>query len=202
MISISSFKPFEKCAPEIIANQISANISWRNSFDKIFYFNRSENQLSGIFLIQEGRPAIKSMALFASKLSGWSCIVNADIQVSEKIKQAEIKLNEKNAKCAISRRFQIPENKIMDGGLDFFAATPKVWGAVSKAIDEKFCLGRIVWDTWMLNFFVTEFNDSCYDITATRCIFHPKHGDRQDQNFDYPKNDPYLLKSRWPILKI
>ncbi len=87
----------------------------------------------------------------------------------------------------------------MDLGLDFFAATPTVWKAAAEKIPAEFTLGRIAWDNWMLNFFMSEFGNYCFDITPSRVVFHPQHEDREDQNWDFPKKDPYIVRNNWPF---
>lgn len=216
MILVSSARPFDICTPSIIKNQIAANRSWLPIFDKIFYFNRREQKLSDnkvAFLIYDTKPTIKAMAKFASQLDGWSCIINADIQVGLRFNQVESALKKKDALCAVSRRYEIADEQkkkvdkfskaaIRDGSLDFFAAIPDVWKHVADKINDQLTIGKSVWDTWLLNFFVGEFKLDCYDISPSKCVFHVKHQSNREKFFNYPKDDPFLQKSRWPLQSI
>lgn len=215
MIIISSFRPYEGCPPAIWEQQTAANRSWVRIFDQIIYFNDAEPRMAAsnkvMFLPTTGKPSIKKIVKFASGLNDWSAIVNADIVIPSNFRRVEDALRGRPAACAISRRYTLtPDGDTTaaqlapgDNGLDFFAATPAVWKLAAEKIPDGFCLGRIVWDTWMLNFFMGEFGNHCYDVTPARVVFHPQHEDRTDQNWDFPKTDPYLTKHGfWPFHSI
>jgi len=211
MILISSFRPFDGCPPVIWQQQEAANRSWVRLFDKIFYFNHSDPRLGSAktaFFPCDGKPSIKTLATFAGYLADWSCIVNADIIIPQNFRRVEEALRTRPAGCAVSRRYTLPADgdqvgaRLTDLGLDFFAATPTIWKAVAEKIPESFTLGRIAWDNWMVNFFMAEFGNHCYDITPARVVFHPMHEDRTDQNWDFPKGDPYMMKNNWPFHSI
>jgi hypothetical protein len=211
MIIVSSFRPFEGCPPGIWNHQVAANRSWVRLFHRIFYFNQADPRMRDPrvgFLPTNGKPSIKKMAAFCGGLNDWSAIVNADIVIPQNFRRAEDALRSRPAACAVSRRYTLPPGgdtstaRLLDLGLDFFAATPKVWKAAAEKIPEGFCLGRISWDNWILNFFMAEFGNYCYDLTPARVVFHPQHEGREDQNWDFPKDDPYILKSNWPFHSI
>ena len=214
MIIISSFRPYEGCPPAIWEQQVAANRSWVKIFDKIIYFNAAEPRMAGgdkvMFLPTTGKPSIKKIATFAGGLNDWTAIVNADIVIPSNFRRVEDALRGRPAACAISRRYTLPADgetagaqlAAGDNGLDFFAATPRVWKLAGEKIPDGFTLGRIVWDNWMLNFFMAEFGNYCYDVTPSRVVFHPQHEYRVDQNWDFPKTDPYLNKNHWPFHSI
>ena len=211
MIFVSSFRPFKNCPPEIWDQQVTANRSWVQVVPQVFYFNEREPRMADAkvaFLPTQGKPSIKQMAAFCAGLNDWSAIINADIYVPQSFRRAEDALRGRQSGCAISRRYTLDSSgdpstgALRDNGLDFFAATPSVWKLAAEKIDPGFTLGRIVWDNWMLNFFMAEFGNYCYDLTPARVIFHPTHQDRVDQNWDVPKADPYLQKNNWPFHSI
>lgn len=208
MVVASSFRPFSECTPEIAANQIRAKISWDKYADRVFYFNDPEPSLSGnntTYIPCEGKPDIKSMAMLLSNQPTWGCIVNADIVLGPSIRRVMDTLSWCHADCVVSKRYTIPFDGDLtrgiqeknDNGVDFFLARPSVWKKAAESVPKEFHLGRIVWDSWMVCFFVKSYFWSCYDITPAKAIFHPKHGGRCDQNFNVP-DDPYLKKSLWP----
>ena len=211
MIIVSSFRPFDECSNDVWLNQEAANRSWERLFERIFYFNRSDSRMKSAktaFLPTTGKPAIKKMAAFCGGLNDWSALVNADIVIPQNFRRVESALRSRAAGCAISRRYTLPAEgdtssaRLTDLGLDFFAATPAIWRAAAEKIPPEFCLGRITWDNWMVNFFMAEFGPYCYDLTPSRVVFHPMHEDRSDQNWDFPTDDPYLLKNNWPVHSI
>ena len=211
MIAVSSFRPFDGCPENIWQQQIAANRSWTSLFQRIFYFNQRDQRMTSAktaFLPTNGKPAIKTMAAFCAGLNDWSCIVNADIVIPSNFRRVEEQLRGQPAGCAVSRRYTLPPDgdtasaRLTDLGLDFFAATPVVWKAVAEEIPAGFRLGRIVWDNWLVNFFMAKFGNHCYDLTPSRVVFHPLHENREDQTWDFPKDDPYLLKNNWPFHSI
>ena len=211
MIIVSSFRPHVGCPANIWQQQEAANRSWTRLFDKIIYFNVSDPRMASdktLFLPTEGKPSIQKIARFCGGLAGWSCLVNADIFIPQKFRQVENALLAKGGGCAVSRRFTLPADgdtataRLTDLGLDFFTATGPVWQAVAEKIPPEFCMGRIAWDNWLLNFFMAEYGNDCYDLTNSRVVFHPMHEDRIDQNWNFPKDDPYILKNNWPFHSI
>jgi len=187
MICISSARSLSRCTPEIASNQIAANESWNKIFDHIIIFGEREAKLdSGIttWVPAEGWPKIKDMMQLASRLSDWSCILNADIFVSPELGRVEDKLRQVKAACAMSYRYEynptnpLVEKKVVDNGLDIFCAVPEVWSAACKQVPDVCRMGHSQWDTWTIGFFNTYYYTSFYDFTPARVVFHPKHGSR------------------------
>jgi hypothetical protein len=160
-----------------------------------------------MFLPTKGKPTIKAMAAFCGQLAGWSCILNADIVVPQNFRRVEDVLLAGDKACAISKRYNMVDDdqsaaKITDNGLDFFAANAPVWKLAAETINDDYRMGRIVWDTWMVNFFMFKFGNYCHDITPSRVVFHPLHDGRTDQNWEFNKNDEVLKKNNWPFHEI
>lgn len=210
MIAISSIKPFAS-SPSVAWNQRCAKASWDNVFSKVIYVgpwiepeldgHHSKDGLSTTtWAGQEDFPQISELVALAAHQSEWTCLINADIVVSTNIIYVERELNRLKAQSAISRRWQLPENRVLDMGLDWFAATPELWQAIYPHVPKSFRIGHILWDTWMLSAF-TGIGDPrrSYDITACRTIFHPKHEDR-DRPFADKINDNVSLNPviKWP----
>lgn len=210
MIAISSIKPHSKSAA-VAENQLRAKDTWDNVFSKVIYVgpwiepdldrHHSKDGLSTTtWAGQEDFPKISELVALAANQSEWTCLINADIVVSTNIIYVERELNRLKAQSAISRRWQMPENRIVDMGLDWFAATPELWQAIAPQVPPSFRIGHILWDTWMLWAF-TSIGDprGSYDITACRTIFHPKHEDR-DRPFSDKINDKVSLNPviKWP----
>ncbi len=205
MIAISSFRPFDKCNEQIKENQLRAFRSWLTAFDRIVYLNDREASLESCkteFIVCEGKPKIKELSRLASTLGSWACIVNSDIVVTEKISQVEQKLNELECECAISQRYDLQTGRVIDNGLDFFAARPHIWARLSLRIPEGFTLGRIAWDSWTLGWMVANYGRKCADITPAKVCYHPRHEDRFDQNWNAPKDDKYLKTFFWPTMAV
>ena len=211
MIIVSSFRPHDDCPKANWEQQIAANRSWTKLFPQICYFNNRDQRMSSsktMFLPTKGKPSIKTMATFCGKLTDWSAIVNADIVIPSNFRRVEDAMRGRPCACAISKRYTLPSDGDPAGaqmvagdlGLDFFAATPEVWKKAGEAIPKEFTLGRIVWDNWILKFFMSEYGNYCHDLTPSRVIFHPQHEGRVDQNWEFPKDDPYLKKrDNWPF---
>lgn len=206
MIAISTFRPLDEC-PEYRENQLRAKASWDVAFSAVVYFGKFEKRLSGArtsFIPRTGLPTAKEMMRFAGGFkTAWPCIVNADIVVAPKFRKVEDELFRRKFKCAFSLRWQknpqaptFPE-RVTDMGLDLFCATPDVWDQTADACPHEFRIGKILWDTWLLQYWAAHFLKDCYDFTPSRCVFHPIHGNRKDQGIE-PPNDPYLKKAIWP----
>lgn len=173
-------------------------------FDQIIYFGEPEPKLQSLkthFIPCQSKPTIRAMAKTASDYGSWTCIVNADIVVTDKFGEVERRLKQLECECALSGRYDIGTGMVLDQGLDIFCALPKVWRNVSLRIPKTFTLGRILWDTWTLSYFVKNYGRKCADFTPSKCVFHPHHGERVDQNIE-PVDDPYLKNYFWPTTTI
>jgi len=205
-------RPSINCCDEIAFNQMDAFESWLPVFERIIYFNQPEEDYerdSVEFIEAEDFPTIREIAIEASQQDGWSCLINADIQVHPKLKVAMQVAESKGALCAMSSRWELPNNgdmcraQVVDNGLDFFAATPDVWAGVAKQIPEAYRISHPVWDTWVLGYFMKNHGIRCADLTGSRVIYHPKHEDRRHPKpVNYNRNDPVLKAVRYPTLKI
>lgn len=187
MIAVSSFREIGK-SPEYDRNQFAARQSWLRAFDAIVYFNQPDGNMAGDnigFIPWEPFPEISVMAEFCSVQRDWCALINADIVVGDKFRQVESDLKQNRALAACSSRYEfepgqsLDRARVVDQGLDFFAAVPGIWRQVADQIPQRFRIGHCLFDTWLIGF----FNKLCrhtgfYDITPARVIFHPRHGDR------------------------
>lgn len=204
MISISSHKAQDK-NPEIAKNQLRARRSW-DVFEEIYYFGQYEEALDGDntqFIPCEDFPTIKSLCEFAAGLPGWACIINADIVVSPMMREAIAALERSSVRCALSRRYDLWTQKLIDMGLDWFAAKPEIWKMAAQAVGSNYRIGHPIWDTWMISFFTHMPGVRCADLTPAKLIFHPAHDGRdRPHTIQPPKNDPLLNDVRWPATRI
>jgi hypothetical protein len=214
VILVSSFRPIAECTSEICANQALAFDSWRGTGNQVVYFNdRHEDfPINTICVECIGKPSIHKLAAWCSLQTDWCAIVNADIILGPTWPAVEQAIRSSGAKCAISRRWTLPDPSqadpgddlfedaaLTDQGLDVFIARPEVWKEVAKFVPRQFTLGRILWDCWTMSFFVHNFK--CADFTDARVVFHPQHEDRGDQAM-VRSSDGYLDIVRWPSIRI
>lgn len=169
---------------------MAAYMTWVSVFSHITYFGEPTEQFSADFIACDGKPFIKDMALHASKLPGWTAIINADIQLEPQTVDLPLHLGKVDANCAYSFRIPIGKDKPEDMGLDFFIAKPFVWEQTARLIPKEFQLGKIQWDTWMVSFFVNNFR--CFDISPLKLVYHPVHGERNDQSVTVDQKNWYL----------
>ena len=188
MTAIASCRPMADCAPEIAANQLTAQQSWRPVFEDIVLFNEQEPGLASgqtTFIPSENWPKIKELVHFASLLPDWSCIINADIVVSLDFLHVEHSLRKIGANCATSSRYEfeplnpVVPKRVMDLGLDIFCATPEVWKAMLPLVPDAFRIGHTQWDSFTLGFLNDNFGGRFFDFTPAEVIYHPKHGNRK-----------------------
>lgn len=209
MIAVSSYKPFES-SHAVAANQIAAKNSWEDAFDCIVYFGKENPALASdktIFVESEEFPKIKKMMEMCVTLGDWSCIINSDIVVDPKFRIVEEKLKAGRFQSALSFRFQMPMNQVIDYGMDIFCCTPPIWARAMIEIPDKFRIGHILWDTWMMGFLMNITNKQVADFTPAHVIFHPHHEDRHRPFSveDHSKRDPkyrFLNKALFPTIQI
>jgi hypothetical protein len=140
-------------------------------------------------------------------MPGWCAIVNSDI-VIKNMPIIEVQLSNNRAFAAMSKRYEFEgENfksaKVVDLGLDFFAAQPAVWREALRIIPAQYRIGHCLWDTWMLGFLCENYFKGLWDITSCRAVFHPRHGDRRTF-FDIDKRtgQEQLEKVQWPVNRL
>lgn len=214
MTCVSSLRPRADCPIEIWTQQISALKSWSRVFSEILLFGKEDEEVSFVGGIEKvafvgclGRPEIKQLCALAAATGEWCCLLNADIIVGQSWTWVQQELKMSGMKCAISRRWEIPpsgdtgHSNLKDLGLDFFCAEPDIWSAASKEIPEDFQIGRIMWDTWMLAFFMEQSGGKCADLTHARVVFHPQHGHRRDQGLELTDKG-FFNKVKWPTYYI
>lgn len=190
MIAVASFKPLD-LSTEVALNQIRAKKSWTMVFDAIIYFGKRDTRLDcpkTSFIPYDDFPTIALMALTASMTSDWACLLNSDIVVSPMLPGVWRQAVQQGAKAITSYRweysqddFELMNAKVVDNGFDFFCATPDLWRRVSQEVPASYRIGHNAFDSWLLGFFNSVLKRKFFDITAKRCVFHPKHGDRQQK---------------------
>jgi hypothetical protein len=211
MTAVSSHRPKASCSPEIWRNQLAAHKSWLSAFDRIVYFGSDEDEFHDdktTSMPCDEFPRIEALAHFCSQTPGWSCIVNADIVLlPETFRAVELELGRKNAASAMSLRFEYDprdanrKTRNYDQGIDIFCARQSVWISAASKIPDSYRIGHPTWDNWMMGFFNLE-GLPCYEFTGSRCVLHPKHGDRRSPHLiDAPK-DLYPGACTCPKLKI
>lgn len=188
MNAISSHRPFGE-SKEADYNQRMAFSTWISVFSHIVFFGETQ-PIPAQFIPCDGKPFIKDMATLASKLPGWTAIINADIQLEPQTVDLPLHLGKVDANCAYSFRIPIGKDKPEDMGLDFFLAKPFVWEQAARLIPKEFRIGCIQWDTWMVSFFVNQFR--CFDISPLKLVYHPTHGERNDQSVTVDQKNWYL----------
>lgn len=211
MIAVASFRPLKDCSPQILKNQLRARESWEKSFSHIIYFGEPERALDGpnvTFIQRVGNfPKIREMLLMAATLKDWGVLINADITLGQGLPMIEEKLHGYGALCAMSRRFEfegdnINDGKMIDNGLDFFAAAPSVWRLAVRMIPHDYRIGHCLFDTWLLGFMASHYYDWLWDITECRIVFHPKHEDRHRIfNIDHAAGKEQVDAVRWPAVE-
>lgn len=182
-------------------NKFNASVSWNRVFSNVIFLSEGPSKYPKEWDKEECipisfRPTIKYMAGIASNQKEWSCLINADIIVSPRLKLAENALNKLSADCAFSMRIPVDGFRPVDLGLDFFCARPEVWKLVAGAIPEQFLIGKQQWDTWLMSFLAHNYPETFYDLTPSKLIYHPNHEDRGDQSIEIVP-DKYLKDVRW-----
>lgn len=169
-------------------NQLAAHKSWKRVSERIIYLNAPHPEFIGEkteFVETTDWPAIQHIALELSLWMDWGAFVNADIILAPHLPEVVKELTRRMAWAAFSYRYEfdpsgdIHKAKVMDNGLDFFLAKPHVWNHVQKAIPPHFRIGHQFFDTWLFGYFKRMCGSRCFDITPSRCVFHPKHGGRK-----------------------
>jgi hypothetical protein len=210
MIALSSYAPLSRSS-ETARNQIAAKQTWEQAFSSIVYFNAPSPELLSAKTVFSGhreRPKILDMARYAAELNGFVAIVNSDIHMSNRLPAVESAMATQHVWCGTSRRMEFDPNthprsgRLVDLGLDFFFALPSVWALLAAEIPEQFVIGKQLWDTWTLSFFIIHGGRYCVDLTPSNLVWHPKHGHREDFHIEPPPGDTYLDRVRWPLRRL
>lgn len=187
MIALSSIRP-HKNSEVYRANQIRAKESWEKVFSDIVYFSPKEPELDSpktIWIESEEWPSIKTLAAYGGRQKDISAIINSDIVVSPELAKVELLIRTSSIMAATSRRWDLDQKVILDNdkGRDIFIAKPKAWRMLAAEISSTCRIGHNQWDSWALVFFQAKFIEKFADFSRCKCIFHPKHGER---------NQPYV----------
>lgn len=188
MTAISSHRPLDDCA-EVSRNQIRANHSWRPLFSEIIYFGTFEPKMfapSVQFIECDPFPPISALALTASICGNWTALINADIVLAASLMSALPEaVSRRKARAITSRRWQfepgdknLADAKLVDFGYDFFMAERALWLDIARKVPRQYRIGHAGWDTWVLGYFNSVVGKQFVDITARRCVFHPRHENR------------------------
>jgi len=189
VIAFTSCRPMGR-SPEYDRNQLAAKASWERQLDSIVYLNDYEPLLASdktLFIPHDPFPRIHDIASNCAAQPDWSCIINADIVLGDNFRRVESILKRKGASAAMSRRYEFEPGSNLstarvpdhDFGLDFFAAIPSVWQKVAEICPTELRHGCQRWDGWLIAFLNAVACNGFYSVTSHRCIFHPRHGDRQ-----------------------
>lgn len=204
MIAVSSHRP----GCEI---HWAAHKTWERAFDYCVYFGSPDSGLRGActsFVPCDPFPSIRSLAAFCSLQPGWSAILNADIFLGDNFRAVSAYYISRGDRAQTSLRYQfeyVPGRPpshgcIVDLGLDLFATTQEVWKRVCDEIPETFRIGHILWDTWMVGFFIAHCSGAIADLTPWQTVFHPKHEANKNRvAIQFAKKDKYLTMARWPL---
>lgn len=188
--AVSSHRPHSRSA-EFARNQSLAKRTWEPIFKNIIYAGPYEPELDSEkthFVEAENFPAIQTLVKVAAGQSGVTAILNADIAVSPRIRNIEQRMFISPLLCASSRRwhfdpanpnFEAAQLLETDRGRDIFIAKQSVWKHVSEIIPPHYRIGHQQWDAWMSDLFRDGYAGRWSDFTASKCVFHPHHGDRQ-----------------------
>lgn len=208
---LSSVRPLGDC-PVTRQRTLAANRSWRGLFERIIYFGSPHPDLGRPpevdFLVSEQFPRVVDMCHIAAQLPGWTAIVNGDIIVGRRIKEAEHALDRRRATCAISRRYEFVNGdmrhaQVVDMGLDFFTARREVWEQIAAEYPDRYRFGHSSWDALMLGAFNYHQRVHLFDLTGWRIVFHPRHGERrQIYHIDDTARTPYRDYVSWPTQKL
>ncbi len=214
MILVSSHRPFG-LSEEYARNQeraAKANHALYN-VNSMYYVGHFEEGLVDEkvqFVKPEGDfPTIKELAEFASHMTEFTAIINADIVLGSNISDVEKKMRDMALPAGTSYRYEFQtgdypnmDNAIRhkeDRGMDIFIASPAIWKNVAKDVPENLWFSHNYWDTWVCGYFCHHLGYGFRHFTDYRCVFHPKHGGRQQPLLDkITTTDPYLTRAKRP----
>lgn len=150
------------------------------------------------------------LAEFASHMTTeYVALINADIVLTSGISNVEQRMRDCSLPSATSYRYEFEPSDYPnldkairhkeDRGMDLFIAHPNIWKLVAKDVPEALWFGHNCWDTWVCGYFCHHLGYGFRQFTEDRCVFHPKHGGRNQPNVEnIVKNDPYLTRAKRP----
>lgn len=206
MIAVSSYRPFGQ-AEEVDHLQLAAKASWNKIFERICYLSPPDDRLNPAEFIgtdpQNPKPGITSLAWVASGFGNpWAVLINADIQLLPKAKGLPAQMEKANANCGFSLRAVPGVAGWPDLGLDFFIATKEIWQRCALEFHPSYRIGVSMWDTSMLGWLSSNFPEGIVDLSPSRMVIHPNHGNRNDQHMDKVTDDPWFTRVKWPKRRI
>lgn len=183
MTALSSFRP-HRDSGEYRQNQIRAKNSWEPIFKNIIYFGHLEPELTSPkteFIPYDGWPFIREMAEIASKLNGYTAIINADIVIEPELSTVVAIMERTGIVAATSMRRDLETREILfnDKGRDIFILNQRWWKRVADKVPRSCRIGHFEWDSWMIGFLCYEAKTKFADFSQVKCVFHPKHGGRK-----------------------
>lgn len=194
VIAVSTFRPVSQCDARYLENQVRAIRSW-NVFEGIILFGSYESCFASPktrFIPWEDFPRLSELVKLCVAHPGWSCILNSDIVIGPNFPKTEWLLQRRGARCASSWRWQYEDGnydaaRVVDNGLDFFAASNATWRMVLPLVPPELRLGCQRWDTWLLATFNGLARAGLYGVTRQRIVFHPKHEGRRYGPHEIPE---------------
>ncbi len=208
LVALSSFRALKDCSPEIAKNQLRAKRSWEAVFDQIIYFGELEPALASArttFVPTADFPAMSTVLLAASWGNDLTAIINADIVVLPILKEAIQAALSGGAVAMTSQRFEFDpvtedyaKAKVVDMGIDFFAAWPNVWKDAALRVPDELRWGGNQWDTWLSSYFNMSLQRRFVSLSRYRAILHPRHGDRKRPEVPLLKDDYWTQRPGFP----
>lgn len=190
--AISSVRPHSR-SPEFARNQSMAWRSWQWAFSKIIYVGIEEPELHSqktSFVAAEDWPRIQTLAEVAANqpvsVLAPVAIVNADIVIGQRFSNVRNMFTYKW--CGSSRRYHFDPHTPnyeratlieADRGRDIFIAQRRIWKQIAEKVPSHLRIGHQQWDAWVTDYFNEHYKSGFFDFTGMKCIFHPKHEDRQ-----------------------
>jgi hypothetical protein len=185
-------------------NQLRAWQSWQKVATAIVYFGEPQPGIEGPttrYLPSEDYPRIMDLSEFMAEQGEWCALLNADIYISPHFKNVEAKLKGRKALAASSWRHEfdpavgVDPCQRVDNGLDFFAAVPDIWARIYQIAEEPMRMGTVQYDSLLLSYFSCYAISGFYDITPSKCVRHPRHGNETRKYGPY--GGPYHFPV-WP----
>lgn len=186
---VSSFRPLAE-DEEWKRNQLLAKRSWEMAAQKIVFFGPYEPELASPrtkFVESEQFPKIKTLCDAASKLPGFTAILNADIVVDLEIRSLVNRMSIKGQVSASSRRWHFDPNTCDwgsadlgdDRGRDVFITRWDIWRDLARKLPDELRIGHGLWDAALVNYFRDRYGAKFVDFTSRKLIFHPRHEGRR-----------------------